>query len=185
MTPSTLKPSLAQLAALAAFSLLFAPALSAQNSGRGFLKAQAGSTFLDGESNLTAGGGFGVRITGFLDLFAEAGTIRNTCDFGLLGSRVTMPIRSVLTPFFEIGGGAGRLDPHLRSRPPVLQTAPKIESLPAPPERTNLMLTATAGVHLAATRRFGFDFAWRYLRISTDRPAFSTSLLYSGIVYRF
>ena len=168
----TLKPALARFTALAAFFLVFTPALTAQNSGRGFLKAQAGSTFTYGEANLAASGGFGVRLTGSLDLFAEAGAIRNTCDFGFFGTRITLPFQSVLSPFFEVGGGAGRL-------------APNVELSSDPPERTNLMLTATAGVHLAATRRFGFDFAYRYLRVATDRPAFSTSLLYAGIVYRF
>ena len=72
MTPSTLKPSLARCAAIAAFSLLLTPALTAQNSGRGFVKAQAGSTLFRSESNLTASGGFGVRITDYFDLFAEA-----------------------------------------------------------------------------------------------------------------
>ena len=154
----TLKPALSRFAALAAFFLVFTPALTAQNSGRGFLKAQAGSTFTNGEANLAASGGFGVRLTGSLDLFAEAGTIRNTCDFGFFGTRITLPFQSVLSPFFEIGGGAGRL-------------TPKAEPSLAPPERTNLMLTAGAGVHLAATRRFGFDFAYRHLRsaIRTSR----------------
>ena len=167
MTP---KPALSRLAVLAAFSLLLTPALTAQNSGRGFLKAQAGSTFTDGEANLTASGGFGVRITDSLDLFAEAGTIRNTCDFGVLGSRITLPLRSVLTPFFEIGGGAGRLAPNLRSELQRMDT--------------RFMLTASGGIHLAATRRFGFDFAYRYLRISANN-AVSRSQLYAGIVYRF
>ncbi len=167
MTP---KPALSRLAALAAFSLLITPALTAQNSGRGFLKAQAGSTFTNGEANLTASGGFGVRITDSLDLFAEAGTIRNTCDFGFLGSRITLPLRSVITPFFEIGGGAGRLSPALRT---------ELQSLD-----TRFMLTASGGIHLAATRRVGFDFAYRYLRISTNN-AVSRSQLYAGIVYRF
>lgn len=167
MTPN---PALSRLAALAAISLLLTPALTAQNSGRGFLKAQAGSTFTNGEANLTASGGFGVRITDSLDLFAEAGTIRNTCDFGFLGSRITLPFRSVLTPFFEIGGGAGRIAPKRRSEPQS--------------EHTRFMLTASGGIHLAATRRVGFDFAYRYLRISANN-AVSRSLIYAGIVYRF
>ena len=184
MTPLKHKSFLANLAALAAIALLFTPALPAQNSGRGFLKAQAGSTFSNGEANLAASGGFGVRLNGSLDLFAEAGTIRNTCDFGLLGARITMPIRSVVTPFFEIGGG-GRLMTHLRFQPALAAMEPEAEPLSAPLERTNPMLAASAGIHLAATRRFGFDFAYRYVRFAFDRPAFSTSLLYAGIVYRF
>ena len=169
MTLSTLKPSAPRLAAIAAILLLFTPSLSAQNSGRGFLKAQADSTFLNGEANLAASGGFGVRLNGSLDLFAEAGTVRNTCDFGLLGARITLPLRSVLSPFFEIGGGAGRIAPNLRSEPQS--------------EYTRLMLTASGSIHLAATR--GFDFAYRYLRFASGRPGFSTNLIYAGIVYRF
>ncbi len=168
MTPL---PAFSRYAALAAFSLLLTPALNAQNSGRGFLKAQAGSTFTNGEANLTASGGFGVRLNGSLDLFAEAGTIRNTCDFGLLGSRITLPLKSVVTPFFEIGGGAGRFAPHLRS---------KLQRMD-----TRFMLTASGGIHLAATRRVGFDFAYRHVRFASGRPGFSTNLLYAGIVYRF
>ena len=167
----TLKPALAHLAALAAFCLLLTPALTAQNSGRGFLKAQAGSTFTNGEANLASSGGFGVRLTGSVDLFAEAGTVRNTCDFGFFGSRITLPFRSVLVPFFEIGGGAGRLAPDLRT---ALQGAD-----------ARFMLAAGAGLHLAATRRVGFDFAYRHLRFASDRPGFSTNLIYGGIVYRF
>ena len=171
MTPSTLKPPLAQLAAIVAFSLLLTPTLTAQNSGRGFIKAQAGSTLFGSESNLTASGGFGVRITDYLDLFAEAGTVRNVCDFGFFGSRITMPIRSVITPFFEIGGGAGRVAPNLRT---------ELQSVD-----TRLMLTASGGIHLAATRRFGFDIAYRYFRVSTDMPAITASQVYAGIVFRF
>jgi len=171
MTPMTPKPVLSRLAALAAFSLLLTPALPAQNSGRGFLKAQGGSTFTNGEANLTASGGFGVRITDSLDLFAEAGTIRNSCDFGFLGSRITLPLRSVITPFFEIGGGAGRIAPKLRS---ALQSMD-----------TRFMLTASGGIHLAATRRVGFDFAYRHLRFASGQPGFSTNLISAGIVYRF
>lgn len=171
MTPMTPKPALSRLAALAAFSLLLTPALTAQNSGRGFIKAQGGSTFTNGEANLTASGGFGVRLNGSLDLFAEAGTIRNTCDFGFLGSRITLPFRSVITPFFELGGGAGRTAARLR---------PELQSV-----TTRFMLTASGGLHLAATRRVGFDFAYRHMRFASGRPGFSTNLISAGIVYRF
>ena len=167
MTPITLKPSLAHLAALAACFLLFSPALSAQNSGRGFLKAQAGMTLFSDGGDVAAGGGFGVRLTSYLDLFAEAGTVLDVSDYGFIGSRVTLPLQSVITPFFEVGAGAGRLSPYLQQ------------------VDTSYMLTASGGVHLAATRRIGFDIAYRYFRILTSPDAVTRSQFYAGIVYRF
>ena len=169
MTPLSQKPSLAHLAALAACFLLFAPALNAQNSGRGFLKAHAGMTLLNDGGDVAAGGGFGVRLTNYLDLFTEAGTVLDMNDYGFIGSRVTVPVQSLITPFFEIGGGAGRLSPHLRRSQQI---------------DTNFMFTASGGVHLAATRRFGFDFAYRYFRIFTA-TAIARSQFYAGVVYRF
>ena len=168
MTPPKHKPALTRCAAIAALLLLFSPALDAQNSGRGFVKAQAGTTLPGLDYGLAAGGGFGVRLTESLDLFAEAGTVREVCEYALIGARFTLPIRSVVTPFFEIGGGGARLAPHLQSEQPAFYK-----------------LAATGGLHLAATRRFGFDFAYRYFRISTGRPALAGSQAYVGIVYRF
>ena len=170
MTPLTLKATLSRYAAIAAFSLLLAPALTAQNSGRGFLKAQAGVTLLSNENDVAAGGGFGVRLTPYLDLFTEAGTVRDVCDYGFIGSRITMPIKSLITPFFEIGGGGGRLSPNLQHFQQV---------------DTHPMLTASGGIHLAATRRIGFDIAYRYFRIFTANNTLARSQLYAGIVYRF
>ena len=167
MTPSTLRPSPAHLAALAACLLLFAPVLAAQNSGRGFLKAQAGATLFSDTNSISAGGGYGVRLTSYLDLFTEAGTVLDVFDYGFIGSRVTLPLQSVITPFFEIGAGAGRLAPNLQQ------------------VDTSFMLTSSGGVHLAATRRVGFDIAYRYFRILTSPYAVTRSQFYAGIVYRF
>ena len=181
MTPSTLQPSLARFATLTALALLISSSLSAQNSGRGFIKAQAGTTLFSDQYDLTASGGFGVRLTDYLDLFSEAGTVRNLCDFGFFGSRITMPVQNVITPFFEIGGGAGRISPQPVS---TFATKPGTASSPVS-SPTHLMITATGGIHLAATRRFGFDFAVRYFRIFTDHNPLSRSQFHAGIVYRF
>ena len=204
-------------AALAALALLFSSALAAQNSGRGFVKAQAGTTLLGLDYGLAAGGGFGVRLTESLDLFAEAGTMQDAmtpalrdelaaaavlisrdfsvpleltgtlpAQYGLFGSRITIPLRSVVTPFFEVGGGAARLSYDLESsiggviHSPFFRDFFRRELL-----EVRFMLSASAGAHLAVTRRFGFDFAYRYFRISTDRPALAGSQAYVGIVYRF
>ena len=216
MTPSTLKPSLAHLAALAACFVLFAPPLTAQNSGRGFVKAQSGMTFGGTISKLSAGGGFGVRLTNYLDLFAEAGSMQDvmtpalqseldasilaiSSQFGvpvelsaripskyaLFGSRITVPLRSVLTPFFEIGAGGASLSLDLRSNPGGLVHSAVFRDQFSAPIDSHFMLFATAGTHLAVTRRFGFDFAYRYFRISTDAPGVSGSQVFVGIVYRF
>ncbi len=168
MTHPRHNPTHMRCAALAALALVFSSALAAQNSGRGFVKAQAGTTLPGLDTGLAAGGGFGVRLTESLDLFAEAGTVQNVCEYGFFGARFTLPIRSVVTPFFEFGAGAGRLAPTFGTEQP-----------------SNLKLTAAGGLHLAATRRFGFDFAYRYFRISTDRPGLAASQVYVGIVYRF
>ncbi|MCY4586743.1 MAG: hypothetical protein OXB98_11965 [Bryobacterales bacterium] len=181
MTPSTLRSFPTHLAALAACLLLFTPSLAAQNSGRGFIKAQAGTTLFSDQYDLTASGGFGVRLTDYLDLFSEAGTVNHFCDFGFFGSRITMPVQSVVTPFFEIGGGASRIPPQ-----PVATFATKPGAASSPVSSpTHLMITATGGIHLAATRRFGFDFAVRYFRIFTDHNPLSRSQFHAGIVYRF
>ena len=169
MTRFALNPSLARYFALAALTLLFTPSLTAQNSGRGFLKAHAGMTLLNDGGDVAAAGGFGVRLTSYLDLFTEAGTVLDVSDYGFIGSRITVPVESLITPFFEIGGGAGRLSPHLRRSQQV---------------DTNFMITASGGIHLAATRRFGFDFAYRYFRIFTA-TAIARSQFYAGVVYRF
>lgn len=216
MTPLTLKPSLAHLAALAACSLLFAPPLTAQNSGRGFVKAQAGTTFSNLTSGLSAGGGFGVRLTDSLDLFAEAGTLKDVmtpalrnelaataaqisrdfsvplelsgtlpAQYALIGSRVTIPLRSVVTPFFEVGGGAARLSYDLESSIGGVIHSPFFREDFRDLLEVSMMLSASAGAHLAVTRRFGFDFAYRYFRISSAAPGVSGSQVFVGIVYRF
>ncbi len=181
MTPSTLQPALARFAALTALALLITPSLTAQNSGRGFIKAQAGTTLFSDQYDLTASGGFGVRLTDYLDLFSEAGTVNHFCDFGFFGSRITMPVQSVVTPFFEIGGAAGRISPQPVS---TFATKPGTASSPVS-SPTHLMITATGGIHLAATRRVGFDFAVRYFRIFTDHNPLSRIQSQAGIVYRF
>ena len=216
MTLSRLRPSFAYPAALAAFSFLFTPALAAQNSGRGFIKAQAGSTLLSGESNLTASGGFGVRITGYLDLFAEAGTLQDvrtnelqsnlaslstlaaeefsvpldlnrpiSCQYGFFGSRITIPMRSVITPFFEIGGGAGRLDVQSPGFIPSFVLTYLVDQQINRYKKTHPLLAAGGGVHLAVTRRFGIDIGYRFLRVFTSKPAIIANQVHAGIVYRF
>ena len=153
-------------AVVAAHVLLFSPSLTAQNSGRSFVRGQAGTSFDNIGSSFTAADGFGVRLTEYLDLFAEAGMMQDVCDYGFFGACFMLPIRSVITLFFEIG--AARITPTLRVEQP-----------------SNLKLTATAGAHLAATRRFGFDFAYCCFGISTDRPGLAGSQVHVGIVYRF
>ena len=216
MTPSITEYRFAKLALLTVLLLLFVPFLSAQNSGRGFIKGQAGTTLFGMESGLTAGGGFGVRLTEHLDLFAEAGTVQNVmtnklqeeldalasvfalefdipidlttkipCQYGFFGSRITVPIRSVITPFFEIGGGAARLTYDLRAEVAGIDLAPSVREEIGELINAELMLAASAGIHLAATRRFGIDIAYRYFRISTEAPAITGSQVYAGIVYRF
>ena len=169
MTHPKHKPALTRCAATAALLLLLLPSLDAQNSGRGFVKAQAGTTLPGLDTGLAAGGGFGVRLTESLDLFAEAGTVQNVCEYGFFGARFTLPIRSVVTPFLEVGGGAGRLAPTLRTEQP-----------------SNLKLTATGGLHLAATRQVRLRLRLPLLP-DLDRPPrpYRASQAYVGIVYRF
>ena len=216
MTPSITEYCFARLALLTVLLLLFVPPLPAQNSGRGFVKAQAGTTLFGMESSLTAGGGFGVRLTEYLDLFAEAGTVQKVmtnklqdeldslasvfalefdvpvglstktpCQYGFFGSRITLPFQSVLVPFFEIVGGAARLTYGLRAEVAGFDLAPSVRQELGKLINAELMLAASAGVHLAATRRFGFDIACRYFRISTEAPAITGSQVCAGIVYRF
>ena len=215
MTPSITEYRFAKLALLTVLLLLFVPSLPAQNSGRGFIKGQAGTTLFGMESGLTAGGGFGVRLTEYLDLFAEAGAVQNVmtnklqdeldslasvfalefdvpidlntkipCQYGFFGSRFTVHSRSVITPFFEIGGGAARLTYDLRAEVAGIDLAPSVREEIGELINAELMLAASAGVHLAATRRFGIDIAYRYFRIFTA-PAITGSQVYAGIVYRF
>ena len=210
------RPSLSHYAAFAALLLLFSPTLAAQNSGRGFIKGQAGATLGGITNGLSAGGGFGVRLTPYLDLFAEAGTLQDVrtkelqndldalstlaamefsvplnlnkpipCQYGFIGSRITLPIRSVITPFFEIGGGAGRLDIQSPGFLPSFVLTHMVEQRISPYQDTHPLLAAGGGIHLAATRRFGIDIGYRFLRLFTDKPAISTSQVYAGIVYRF
>lgn len=216
MTPSITEYRFATLALLTVFLLLFVPSLPAQNSGRGFIKGQSGTTLFGMESGLTAGGGFGVRLTEHLDLFPEAGRVQNVmtnklqeeldslasvfalefdipvdlttqipCQYGFFGSRITVPIRSVFTPVFEIGGGGARLTYDLRAEVAGIDLAPTVREEISEFLNAELMLVASAGVQLAATRRFGIDIAYRDFRISTEAPAITGSQVYAGIVCRF
>ena len=216
MTSSKHNSILSRIVAFAALLLLFSPTLSAQNSGRGFVKAQAGTSFNNIGSSYSGGGGFGVRLTEYLDLFAEAGTIgdvmtpelQNELDaiatlaalefqtpvelnatipsqYGLIGARITIPVRSVVTPFFEIGGGAARYSLDLQTHIGGFNLTPLLREEFGEFVDARFMLSATAGAHLAVTNRLGFDFAYRYFRISTDSPSLAGSQLYAGIVYRF
>ena len=216
MTPYISPFRYTALTVLSLLLFLSVSSLHAQNSGRGFIKGQAGTTLFDMESGLTAGGGFGVRLTEYLDLFAEAGTVQKVmtnklqeeldslasvfalefdipvdlttkipCQYGFFGSRITVPIRSVITPLFEIGGGAARLTYDLRAEVAGIDLTPSVREEIGKLINAELMLAATAGVHLAATRRFGIDIAYRYFRISTEAPAITGSQVYAGIVHRF
>ncbi len=216
MTPLIANPRFTAQAILALMLLLFIPSLAAQNSGRGFIKGQTGTTLFGMESGLTAGGSFGVRLTEHLDLFAEAGTVLNVmtnrlqeeldslasvfalefdipvdlatqipCQYGFFGSRISIPIRSVITPFIEIGGCAARLTYDLRAEVADIDLAPSVREEIGEILNAELMLAASAVVHLAATRRFGIDIAYRDFRISTEAPAITGSQVYAGIVYRF
>ena len=198
MTPLQLQSCFARYATIAAFCLLLTPSLTAQNSGRGFVKAQAGSTLFSSETNLTASGGFGVRITDSLDLFAEAGTLQDvrtnelqnnlaalstfaveefgvpldlnkpiTCQYAFFGSRITIPIKSVITPFFEVGGGAGRLGIQSPGFIPSFVLTYTVDQQINRYKNTHPLLAAGGGIHLAATRRFGIDIGYRFLRIFT------------------
>lgn len=216
MTPCNSPFRCTALTVLSLLLFLSVPSLHAQNSGSGFIKAQAGTTLFGMEPGLTAGGGFGVRLTEYLDLFAEAGTVQNVmtnklqdeldslvsvfslefdvpvslstkipCQYGFFGSRITLPFQNILVPFFEIGGGAARLTYDLRPEVAGIDLAPSVREEIGELVNAELMLTASAGVHLAATRRFGIDIAYRYFRISTEAPAITGSQVYAGIVYRF
>ncbi|MDE0165215.1 MAG: hypothetical protein OXL36_08980 [Bryobacterales bacterium] len=216
MTTSIWKLSLARSVAITAIALLLTPSLIAQNSGRGFLKAQGGATMGTLSSNPIASAGFGVRMTNYLDLFAEAGTLRDVrtkavqndldalshfaidefsipldlnhpipCNYGFFGSRFTMPIRSLFTPYFEIGGGASRLDIQPPGFIPSFVLTYSVDQRIGRYKKTHPLLAAGGGVHLAATRRFGIDIGYRLLRIFTAKPAIITNQVYAGIVYRF
>ena len=217
MTPSTLRPTPAHLAALAACLLLFTPALAAQNSGRGFLKAQAGATLGTVNTDLSGAGGFGVRLNSFADLFAEAGAINDVmtpkmqneldsilalialesgvplqfstkipCQYSIFGARITIPFNSALTPFFEVGAGISRTSfSNLQARLHETDLSPLVRSELNEETFADFMFSGSAGIHVAVTRRFGIDVAYRYFRISTTPPAPIAGMIYSGIIYRF
>ena len=217
MTSTTPKPAPARCAALAAFLLLLTPALTAQNSGRGFLKAQGGATFGTINTDPAGAAGFGVRINGFADLFAEAGAINDvmtprmkdeldailallSLDLGypvsfdtkvpvqytIFGSRFTVPFKSALTPFFEVAGGISRTSfSNVEALISGIDVSPVVRSEISQETFADFMFSASAGVHIAVTRRFGIDVGYRYFRISTDPPAPIAGMFYTGIVYRF
>ena len=203
-------------AANAVLLLLFSPSLAAQNGGRGFLKGHAGLTLGVSSSKLSAGGGFGVRLTKHLDLFAEAGSLQDVmtrplqdeldaialltavelgapvnltatipAQYGLIGTRIALPLKSVITPFFEIAGGAARYTLDLHTRIGGFNLAPLLRTGFGELTDAQFMLSGTAGAHLAVTQRFGFDFAYRYYRISTESPGIAGSQVHIGIVHRF
>ncbi len=217
MTSTTPKPAPARYAALAAFLLLLTPALTAQNSGRGFLKAQGGATFGTINTDPAGAAGFGVRINGFADLFAEAGAINDVMtprmkdeldailallsldlgypvsfdtkvpvQYAIFGSRFTVPFKSALTPFFEVAGGISRTSfSNVEALISGIDVSPVVRSEISQETFADFMFSASAGVHIAVTRRFGIDVGYRYFRISTDPPAPIAGMFYTGIVYRF
>ncbi len=216
MNPSKRISAHFNTALIAVVFLLLTPSLSAQNSGRGFFKAHSGASLNSSGMNLTNAGGFGLRLTDFLDVYAEAGTMRDvitpalnnelaatanritqnfnvplelsgtlSAQYALIGSRVTVPLRSVVTPFFEIGGGAASLSYDIQSSIGGVVHSPFFREEFRDLLEVSMMLSASAGAHLAVTRRFGFDFAYRYFRISSSAPGVSGNQFYAGIVYRF
>ena len=106
-------------------------------------------------------------------------------QYGLIGSRITIPFRSVVTPFFEVGGGAARLSYDLESsiggviHSPFFRDYFRRELL-----EVRFMLSAGGGAHLAVTRHIGFDVGYRYQRIFTDDPAITTNQVYVALLYR-
>ena len=217
MTHIRLRTHLVQSVSIIAFALLFSLTLSAQNSGRGFLKAQGGATFGTVNTDPAGAAGFGVRINGFADLFAEAGAINDvmtprmkddldainallSLEFGyplsldtkfpvqyaIFGSRFTVPLKSALTPFFEVAGGISRASfSNVEAIISGIDVSPLVRSELTQETFADFMFSASAGVHIAVTRRFGIDVGYRYFRISTDPPAPIAGMFYSGIVYRF
>lgn len=217
MTPNNCPFRFTSLAVLSLLLFLSIPPLPAQNSGRGFVKAQAGATLGTVNRNLASAGGFGVRLNSFADLFAEVGKINDVMtpamqsqlnnqhdllaeqagiplqlsskfpsQYTLLGTRITIPLKSALNPFFEIGGSISRTSfSNVLALVHGVDVGPVFRPGSAKDTYADFMFSASAGVHIAVTRRFGIDVAYRYFRISTTPPAPIAAMIYSGIVFRF
>ena len=193
---------------------LVAPVLCAQE--RGFVRGLGGVTLGGAETGMAGGAGFGVRISRYLDIFAEAGMFEDVrtqelqndlatlstfaveefsvtldlnkpipCQYGFFGSRVNMPTGSVVSPFVEIGGGGGRLDIPSPDFIPSFVLTYMVDQRIDRYKNTHPLLAAGAGIHLAATRKLGFDVGYRYQRIFTDEPAIATNLVYVALLFRF
>ena len=202
---------------IAAFSLLLLtpPSLTAQNTGRGFVKAQLGSTLLGSHNSFTGTGGFGVRLNSSLDLFTEAGILLDardqkisddlahltslSQDFGaslnlnrtvparyvIFGPRFTAPIKSVITPFFELGGGAAALTFDDPGFIPSFVVTVTVNDYLSRYRQPRPLVVAGGGIHLAVSTRFGIDIGFRRFHIFAPQSAITNFQAYSALVYRF
>ena len=136
--------------------------------------------FLDAELNLIA------AIEG-VPVKAE---VRVPNQYGIAGFRVNLPTGSVVTPFLEAGGGAGRISFKLdRFEVLGVDLTPELrEELRqefGDLHETKLLVAAGGGISIAVHRRVGVDVGYRYHRIFTDDPSINTSLIYVGVIWRF
>ena len=96
-----------------------------------------------------------------------------------------MPLKSALNPFCEVAGGISRTSFSNVALVHGIDVAPLFRSDLSEDTYADFMFSATAGVHIAVTRHFGIDIAYRYFRISSAPPSPAAGMIYSGIVYRF
>lgn len=216
MTTSTLAPFRSFLITVTALCLLIPASLPAQNSGCGFIKAQAGSTVLGTSNSLVAAAGFGLRLNRSMDLFAEAGTLSDARDheltqrltdlsafannelgipldldrpassrYVLFGARITVPLKSVFNPFFEIAGGAASLSLRRPGFIPSFVLTEIVNNSLSPYYKPHPLLSLSGGAHLAVTQSFGIDIGMRHFRGFTQQNTLSSNQLFAGIVYRF
>lgn len=202
--------------AIAVLAVLTAPVLGAQE--RGFVRGLGGVTLGGAETSMAGGIGGGVRLNKHLDLFAEAGMVRDVMpgeiqdeldslaileaaisgvpveldievpnQYGIAGIRVNTPTPagSLITPFLEIGGGAGRIAMDFDVEVFGLDLTRELREEIGDLDVIKLLLAGGAGIHISATRQLGFDVGYRYHRIFTDDPAISTHLVYVGLLFRF
>ena len=111
--------------------------------------------------------------------------LRLPSQYGLIGSRFNMPTGSMVSPFVEIGGGAGRVDLDQRIEVLGIDFTPMVEEELGALEFTKLLLAGGAGIHISVTRKLGFDVGYRYHRIFTDNPAIAANLVYAALLFRF
>ena len=108
-------------------------------------------------------------------------------QYGIAAIRVNTPTPagSLITPFLEIGGGAGRISMDFDVEVFGLDVTRELRQEIGDLDVIKLLLAGGAGIHISATRQLGFDVGYRYHRIFTDDPAIATNLVYIALLFRF